>query len=554
MIQEKLQKLIREAFDEIGVTVESIDLEHPSDPSHGDVATNAALISAKQTEKKPHDLAEVVVEKLHRIEDSDIEKIEVAGPGFINFFLSKKFFRNSLKEIGEKNDSFGSSTALSGKKVMIEYTDPNPFKEMHIGHLMSNAIGESISRIIVFSGAEVKRANYQGDVGLHVAKAIWGKMQNPEEEWKKVYALGASEYEKHKEEIDKLNKKIYGRSDPEVNKLYEEGKKESLKSFEELYALLGTRFDFYFLESDSGPIGLDFVKKHPDIFEESSGAVVFRGEKFDPTLHTRVFITSEGLPTYEAKELGLAKMKHDSYPHDVSIVITGNEVKDYFRVVHKAMENVFPDFAKKTKHIPHGMLRLAGGKMSSRTGDVISAKELLLEVQSRIFKRSKESDLSEKEKKEIAMQVAVGAVKYSILKQSAGNDIVFNFEKSLSFEGDSGPYLQYTHARMRSVLRKGVKEHGINPEVPDESPSSGSLERMLYRFPEVVERALLEYEPHYVTTYLTELAGVFNTLYEKERIVDAGEKAPYRLALTQATATALKNGLYLLGIAAPERI
>lgn len=216
------------------------------------------------------------------------------------------------------------------------------------------------------------------------------------------------------------------------------------------------------------------------------------------------------------------------------------------------MQLVSPELAEKTKHISHGMLRLPTGKMSSRTGDVVSAESLLNDVKERVLQKIGSADIDDKEK--VADQIAVGAVKYSILKQSAGNDIVFDFEKSLSFEGDSGPYLQYTHARACSVLR-AAKDRGITQtERRTTQNIVNDVERLLERFPEIVARAYKEREPHYIATYLTQLAGAFNTFYAKERIVGGGEEAPYRLALTEAVSIALKNGLWLLGIEAPEKM
>jgi arginyl-tRNA synthetase len=216
---------------------------------------------------------------------------------------------------------------------MVEYTDPNPFKEFHIGHLMSNSIGEAVARIIEANGAQIKRANWQGDVGMHIANAIWGKMQKPELSWGEAYTYGAQKYEDNKDEITGINKKIYERSDTEVNNLYDLGRKESLEKFEELYKKLGTKFDHYFFESKEGVEGKQIVEAHLEdgIFEKSDGAIIFPGEKYG--LHTRVFINSNGLPTYEAKEMGLNKKKFEVEPDLYkSIIITGNEIKEYFKV------------------------------------------------------------------------------------------------------------------------------------------------------------------------------------------------------------------------------
>ncbi len=550
-MHEEIKILIQNALKNMDITTDDIHIEHPTDFSHGDYSTNIAMRYALQAKKSPKVLAEYLVGELQKKKGDDIDRIEVAGPGFINFYLSKSFFAKKIEDILKKKESYGKNEILKGKKIIIEYTDPNPFKEFHIGHLMSNAIGEAISHIVEFSRAEVKRANYQGDVGLHVAKAIWGKIKNPEMGLGEAYVYGAQQYEENRKEINEINKKIYEKSDPKINLLYEEGKKESLAEFEKIYERLGTKFDFYFFESESGLIGLEIVEKNKKVFKESDGAIVFHGEEFDKTLHTRVFVTKEGLPTYEAKELGLAKIKDEKYSHDISIVITGSEVKDYFRVVHKAMEKVLPELARKTKHIPHGMLRLLTGKMSSRTGDVISAGNLLNDVRERVLEKMKNSDLPEKEK--IAEQIAVGAVKYSILKQATGNDIVFDFEKSLSFEGDSGPYLQYTHARAHSIIEK-ARENDIISSTGLPAESTTDIEKLLYRFPKAVLRARAEYEPHYITTYLTQLASAFNNFYAHTRIVDSSDSAPHNVAITEAASIVLKNGLWLLGIEAPEKM
>ncbi|MBI1999273.1 MAG: arginine--tRNA ligase [Parcubacteria group bacterium] len=561
MIREKLKNLVRETLEQLAVDAGDVRLEHPADFSLGDFSTNAAMAGGKRTGRDPKELAEEIVAELNKKKDEDIEKIEVAGPGFINFRLSQKFFAGQVAEVLKKRDDFGKNDLLAGKKIMVEYTDPNPFKEMHIGHLVPNAIGESLSRIIAFSGARMERANYQGDVGLHVAKAIWHFLNAEKDITSEKdldglalgvdYAAGTRAYEENdanKAAIEEVNRKIYDGSDAGVNEVYQRGRARSLELFEELYERLGTKFDHYFFESETGPVGKGIVESHPEVFAESDGAIVFRGEEHG--LHTRVFINSDGLPTYEAKELGLLKKKAGEFPFDVSIAVVGNEIKEYARVVKRAAELSLPELGSKMLFVTNGMLRLPSGKMSSRTGEVISAESVLDAVAERLAPKLQEARIANAD--ELKDPVAVGAVKYSILKQRTGRDIIFDFDKSLSFEGDSGPYLQYTHARARSVLEK-ARGLGMEADVSFRR-DVGIVEKLLCRFPEVVERAAKEYEPHYITTYVTELAGAFNSFYAQERIVDAGDKAPYRIALTDAVAVTIKNGLYLLGIAAPEKM
>ncbi len=547
MIQEEIKKIIEKA---IGGQAPQFSVEIPTEATHGDYTTNVALVLAKKTGKNPRDMANEIITKIGK--PANFEKIEVAGPGFINFYLAKDYVIKELKGIGK---NFGKNKNLKNQKVIIEYTDPNPFKEFHIGHLMSNTIGESISRIFEFQGAKVKRANYQGDVGIHVAKAIWGKAQNPSISWQDAYVLGSGAYEENeqaKQQIVALNKEIYDRSDMAINKMYDEGKEISLDYFEEIYKKLGTKFDYYFFESGVADFGKKIVESNlGKVFEKGErGAIVYKGEKFG--LHTRVFINSEGLPTYEAKELGLAKVKYDKYKYHASIIITGNEVDAYFEVLLLALKEIFPDLAQKTHHIGHGMMRLSEGKMSSRTGNIVTFEYLLREVKKAVLQKMEGRGLENKEG--IAEQIAVSALKYSILKQSIGSDIIFDFEKSISFEGDSGPYLQYSYARAQSVLRK-AKEEKVKAAFKKNPEQVGRLEKMMRYFPEVVEKAGKEYEPHVITLYLTELAREFNNYYAHHKIVDSKDSmSSYSVALTKAFSLVMKNGLWLLGIQVPEKM
>lgn len=570
--KEEVKKIIIKAIKDFGVGPEGLSVEIPTEKTHGDYSTNVALVLSKKLNKNPREVAEDIKTKIGG--NKLFEKVEVAGPGFINFFISKDYIINVLKNIDK---DFGKNTELKNKKIIIDYTDPNPFKEFHIGHLMSNAIGESLSRIFEVEGAKVKRVCFQGDVGMHVAKAIWRmiKMDEVDKEkmsdkmrmfaWNLAYAEGSKEYEindKAKKEIIALNKKIFEKSDLKINKLYDEGKEKSLKHFDEIYKKLGTKFDYFIFESQVMDIGKKIVEDglKKGIFEKGLPAsatpkalqagenlpIIFKGEKYG--LHTRVFINSEGLPTYEAKDLGLAKLKYQKYKYDRSVVVTANEQSNYFKVMLCAMQQVAPELAEKTKHISHGMLRLPEGKMSSRTGKVITGESLIEKVEEMVKEKIKDRDLSEKEKLEIAQVVGIGAIKYSILKQSAGSDIIYDFDKSISFEGDSGPYLQYAYTRATSILEKARKE-GIKLSFKKTTPEITQLEKTMSYFPEIVLKAGKEYEPHFIVLYLTELAGIFNNYYAKNKIVDEKDEfSGYKVALTKAFTQIMKNGMWMLGI------
>lgn len=552
MIRE-IEKALAAAAEQMEISV-TVAVQRSDTFEHGDYQTNVAFAAGTQLKKAPLAVAQALAGMLH-IEG--VEKIEAVAPGFINFFLSPDFVARQMVQAATDR-SWGRNTLRQGEMILVEYTQPNPFKPFHIGHLMSNTIGESLACLLENAGATVIRANYQGDIGLHVAKAIFvllvRNVENPTvDDLGRAYVEGTTRYEENpadREAIDALNKKLYEKCDEKINTLYERGRKISLDHFEELYAMLGTKFDFYFFESETGPRGVALVRARPDIFEESDGAVVFRGDQYG--LHTRVFVNRLGLPTYEAKDLGLAELKKEKVLFAASITVTANEQDEYFKVVFKALELAHPEWAGQFTHVSHGMMRFAQGKMSSRWGNIITGESLLMDLKDASKEKMQGRELNDAQK--TAEEVAVGAVKYAVLKQGSNKDIIFDPEESLSLEGGSGPYLQYAHTRALSLV-KAAEKAGITPGLSDATEGQGSvsasaLERTLIHFPEVAERAASTREPHYVTTYLTELASVFNSWYAQERII-GGTRPHYGLLLAQAFVDTMHKGLTLLSIPAP---
>ena len=611
-IKKSIIKALIAAIKKVGaeVVVDQLTLEHPAVEEHGDYSSNVALATFEKAKgrrpkaegKTPREMAGKIVGILQSNEELKkiVSRIEVAGPGFINFYLTKGVLIDELKQIEREKFDFGKGDFLKGKKIMVEYTDPNPFKEFHIGHLFSNTVGESLVRLFDSQSAIVKRVNYQGDVGMHVAKAVWGMIQKIKNQKSKIndleklplnkrakflgqaYAFGAVAFEKGegtKKEITELNKKIY-EQDPGVMELYNKGRKWSLDYFETVYQRLGTKFDYYYFESVAGKVGLEFVKENlkKGIFQESKGAIVFPGEKYG--LHTRVFVNALGLPTYEAKDLGLAPTKYKDFPYDESVIVTGNEINEYFRVVITALKQIDPKLGEKVHHLSHGMVRLPEGKMSSRTGKVLTGEWLLDEVKKMVLKRMESStvEFSPGERESTADKIAVGAVKYALLKAGIGHDVIFDFGKSVSLEGNSGPYLQYTYARTQSVLQKSeirnpclagrqAKSETISKsEIRNYKLNNEELTilRWIYRFPEVVMEAARQYAPNLMCTFLYELAQRYNSFYNKHRIINLSkinqqsainnQQSSFRLLLTAAVGQVLKNGLTLLGIQTPEKM
>jgi arginyl-tRNA synthetase len=534
-------------------------VEWPTDMAHGDYAVNAAMEADKMLANNRRVLAHEIAHLIHEKLGDIAAKVEVAGPGFINITLAHKTISDSIAHATEQGKEWGMNHTSDRKRVIIEFSNTNAFKDMHIGHLMSTIIGESLARIIASAGATVCRDSYGGDVGPHVAKAIWGLrhagISEPAtaEELGKAYAHGSRAYEESPEiktEIDELNVAIYKGEDRELMELWRKGRDVSIDAFKDLYRILDTHFDYMFFESETAPIGLRVVEDElkRGVFEESEGAIIYKGEKVG--LHTLVFVTSRGTPTYEAKDVGLAFLKEERWSSDESIIITAAEQIGHFNVFLAALSEIAPLVAAKTRHVPHGFLRLTTGKMSSREGNVITAAELIKAVI--------EKTLEKNEDPLIAEQVALGAIKYSILKQGAGSDIIFDFERALSLDGDSGPYLQYALVRAKSVLAKESDAQGVTLQqghtLTASMPSEPYLlERLIVRFPEVVSRAQKDLAPHTIAQYLTQLASEWNSFYANEQIV-GGTHESYKRALARAFVTTMENGLHLLGIPAPEKM
>jgi arginyl-tRNA synthetase len=565
---EQIHSVLQNMVQESGLDI-SFSLDMPDNVTYGDYATNIAFALAKKEGVSGKECAEKVAPLLEASLSKVVEKVEVAGPGFINFFL-KDDVRSDEAENYSHKENF---EVQKDGKVIVEYTDPNPFKLFHIGHLVPNAIGESIACLYESQGKEVTRVCYQGDKGLHVAKTIEGlrdsgkTLQDIEllplkdrmtllgEAYKQGSNLFVGVAEK-KIEITIINKKIYSEEDSEINKYYKDGKDWSLEYFETIYQKLGTKFDHFIMESEVGDAGKEIVKKYLGaVFEESEGALVYKGEKAG--LHTRVFVNKEGLPTYEAKELGNTYKKRELVPEaEESIVVTGNEIDEYFKVIKAALGEIDKPLADSIKHISHGMLRLPEGKMSSRTGNVIPAEELIEDVKVRIKEKVSEIKKEVEMDDQLLNDIAVGAIKFAILKSAPGKDMIFDFEKSLSFEGDSGPYLQYTHARLSTLIEKarGLGITGADGYVVE--TSERELEQAIIKYSIVLQKAFEEIGPHHIVQYLLSLTRAFNSMYARTQIVDENnkDKSMYYVMLALATKNILAHGLTVLGIKAPERM
>lgn len=565
IIRELVAVALKETFG-----IEGVDfaVEQPKDLSRGDYATSAALAVSKQVGKSPKEVAEMLVGYLNDHKPDFVESISIAGPGFVNFGLTSDFFAQQIANIIEQKNHWGESSVHHGKKILVEHSSPNLMKAFHVGHVMNNAIGESINRLARFSGATVQTISYPSDVSLGIAKAVYVLMEEGGIEKLRTitlpsqtiaylgecYVKGTALYEDNQTlqpRIREIADNIYKKKiHTEEYRVYDEAKELNMGYFKAITGTLGSVFDDYVYESEAGEVGKKIVEENiGKVFKESDGAVIYEGEQ--DGLHTRVFINKEGNPTYEAKDTGLIDIKFTRYHNpDLSIFITDHEQLEYFKVVLAAVRRIsekWIDRANKTIHRTHGRMKFKGQKMSSRLGGVPSAQLLIDTLTEEIATRS--ADLSYKTQKEIA----VAALKFSILRAMAGKDINFDPDTSLSFEGDSGPYLQYSAVRAYSVIAKGADMENTGAKLPSDWQIT-NLEKTLIHFPEVVQHAIEQWSPHFIVTYLLELAQTFNSWYGNTKIIEDTDSSAYKLALTAAFAQTMANGLDLLGISVPEKM
>ncbi len=568
LIKYEIQRIIYEATKKAGyqnLKKSDIKIEHPMNEKFGDFSTNIALLLTKKSKKSLDKIAESIIKN---IKINNIIQDTKQTNGFINIKLKKEWLINELNNVLVDKEKYGGYKQEKPIHLIVEFGQPNTHKMPHIGHLFSFIIGESLSRITKFIGYDVFKANYQGDVGPHVAKCIWAlekyNPKTPESNKEKalllqeMYQKGSSEYKdnkKSKEEIDDINKMIY-EENQDILKSWKKTREWSINFYKEFEEKLGVNYDRYYYESEVASKGKNIVKNNiGNVFTKSKGAIIFKGSKYG--LHDRVFITKNGTPTYEAKDMALQPMKHQEWPFDKMIILTAHEQNEYFGVVFKALEILDKKFKEKLMHLGFGMIKLKNGKMSSRLGNIITGINLVdqgIEAVRKIIEDKKY--LSKKEKNNISDKVGIAAIKYSLLKGNPLQDITFDFDASISFDGNSGPYLQYTYTRAYSILR-GIKQP-IAVRLPPNTElnmEETAILRTLYRFPEVIDESAKNFAPNLLCSYLFDLAQKFNLFYKKHPVLKAENKNKRsRIAITSATAQVIKNGLNLLGIKVLEKM
>jgi arginyl-tRNA synthetase len=570
-------EIVRSAIQKsLGHQKVNFSVEIPGELGHGDVTSNFCLVISKVWGEGPSDVFAIVENNLRRLLENEVEKIEFKNPGFVNFYLKKEYIHSVLNP---KKSWFSflfvkqekTNSKYTGKKVLVEFTSINLFKPFNIGHLMSNFIGEYVSRAIENQGGRAVRISYPSDVSIGIAKAIWiikrdGGLDQSifNQELKDIvkylgecYVKGVAEYkhaEEHEEEertraVKNIANNLYAHVPSEDLKIFEATKKINIEYFEQMIAKLGTKFDGYIFESESGVVGKEIVLKNiPRVFHHSEGAVVYTPDESRKDISTSVFINSEGNPTYLAKDIGLLSLKFQKYsPLDYSIYIVDNEQNAHFKSVFDAAGKINKEWADKSIHMPHGRMTFKGAKMSSRLGGVPNGEEVIDAVVEDVAERSQEKihGMSEEGKINLQREIALSALRISILRSKPGVNIDFDPERASSFEGDSGPYLCYTHARCCSLLEKASVIARI-----DSQREISNVERKVLQFQNVLKTSAEEIAPQKLVKYLFELAGEFNSFYATNKISDDS----HNLYITKLVKDTLNKGLYILGINAPEKM
>ena len=545
-ISESLKKIIKELFD---VEVEPEVTVAPAN-MNADFSSNVAMKLAGVLKGNPREIAGEIADAFQGV------KVEIAGPGFLNFIASDEYYSAKIADLEANFEKNISCSEYSGKTVICEFSDPNPFKVLHVGHLYTSMVGDSIARLFEYAGAKVIRANFGGDVGLHVGKTMWALLKSGMKDFTiediaAKYVDGTRAYEEDeaaKAEIVEINKKVYEIAqndlhDSELADMYWKGRELSYQYFEDFYGRIGVKFDKYYPESTVAGRGLAEVRKglEQGIYEESDGAVVYRGDT-KLGLHTRVFINKEGLPTYEAKDVGLIFTKWDDYHFDKSVVITGNDIVDYMKIVLGSVGEMNPELPARTSHLTHGQVKLPGSvKMSSRKGNFLKAVDVLDMVSDELRNSYNSEDFD----------IVLGAAKYALLKYKIGGDIIFDPKESVKMTGNSGPYLLYSCVRAKKVLSK------VSASKADVEMTLNEFERNLVKkvvqYRDVLAEAVTEMAPHKVCNYLYELAQEFSRFYENCPV--AGDKFEAQRALiVSAYLKTMLHGLNILGIKVPEEM
>ena len=556
IISQAVHVLDRDSINEL--------VEIPPTYDMGDYAFPTFKL-AKEFRKSPNMIAEELVEKFSRSEL--FASIEAKG-SYVNFFINREMLAKSvIEDVIEQKDRYGSSDLGGNRKVLVEFSSPNIAKPFHIGHIRTTVIGNSLAKIYDFLGFDVVKINHLGDYGTQFGMLIsaykqWGDReiieQNPIKELLALYIKFNDEADKDETLRDEARywfKKLENK-DSEAIELWEWIRKISLKEFNRVYDLLNISFDSFTGESfysDKMPSALEEMKQK-GIVEESEGALIVDLEEYD--MPPALIMKKDGSTLYTTRDVAAALYRKKHYDFYKNIYVVGSQQNLHFKAWIKIIELMGYDWAKDCIHVPFGMVSLEEGTLSTRKGRVVFLEDVLNKAIESTRKIIEERNPGLEDKENVAKQIGIGAILFQELFNQRIKDYTFNWEKTLSFEGETGPYVQYTHARANSLLEKGeFKESNEISFAELSGEDEINIIRMIYDFPNVIISSMEKNEPFFITRQIVEIAKAFNTFYNSKQIIVENEEIKNaRLSLVYATKTVIKVGLSLLGIEAPKKM
>ncbi|HLC58324.1 MAG TPA: arginine--tRNA ligase [Candidatus Nanoarchaeia archaeon] len=534
-------------------------IEVPPNPNLGDFSFPCFKLG------NPKEAAEKLKNNLKK--PKFISEIKSLGP-YLNFFINKSILaEETLIKINKEKNKYGSSK--NKEKIVIEFCSPNTNKPLHLGHIRNMSLGDSIVKLLKFQGNNVKAVQIINDRGIHICKSMlaYQKYGNnklpknkPDHFVGDYYVMFAKEEKDNpllNDEAQEMLKK-WEEKDPKVLALWKKMNQWVMQGFNETYKRFGVKFDKNYFESAFYEKGKEIAEeglKKSIFIKDEKGAIIAPLEKYN--LSDKVIIRADGTSIYITQDLYLAELRYKELKFNKMMYVVASEQNLHFKQLFKILELLKRPFAKGLSHLSYGMVHLPSGRMKSREGTVIDADDIMNEMSklAEVEIKKRHSSLPEKETKKRAEIIGLSAIKFFMLKMDAAKDIIFNPEESLSFEGETGPYLQYTHARASSILRKAKQKKGkINFNLLKE-PQELAVINLLSQFQEKIKETINSYKPHILAKYLFDLAQTFNEFYAVCPVISENkEQMQVRLLLVQSTKQVLKNGLELLGIEAPEEM
>jgi len=570
-ILETVIKSIKQNFKQ---TSKDLKVAIPPDIKMGDFTIECFPL-AKQLRQSPIEIAQKLANeiKLNHV----IAKIQAMGP-YLNFFINKEYlFKNTCEQILKQKEKYGTKkTTGKQKKIMVEYSGPNTNKPLHVGHARNNILGMAISNLLEKQGNKVIKANLINDRGIHICKSMLayqelGDKKTPKSENKKsdhfvgdYYILYNSDKIKNKEEKTQQMLIEWENKNPKIRALWKKMNKWTIDGMDKTYKRMGSKFDKVYLESETYELGKKIIQqglKKEIFYKREDGAIEIDLTPYG--LDKKVLLRSDGTSVYMTQDLGTTVLKFKDFKLDSSTWIVANEQIYHFKVLFQTLKLLGYKWADNCYHLPYGMVNLTTGKMKSREGTVVDADNLMDELHELAKKEisKRDSKLTPRALEQRAEKIGLAALKYYLLKHSPQRDITFDPKKSISFEGDTGPYIQYAYARIQSIIRKGSPLSGGAREDKFTYNLLGNEEeleiiKLLYQYPQIIKEATQEYNPTKLTSLLFDLAQSFNKFYQKHSVLNTDDKklVQARLSLIECVATVIKNGLNILGIDVVEKM